>query len=119
MTGNRKPWWKRKRSIAAAVLWVVVSYPLSFGPAMYAWYAGWISVGWIETVYRPMLYAELYSPHAGQVANDYVEWWYGFYVQNNPERFASSRNASSDSPAASYPLDPSGEETTIGPHPSH
>lgn len=30
-----KPFWKRKRWIAAAVSWLVVAYPLSIGPLLY------------------------------------------------------------------------------------
>ncbi len=38
----RKPFWKRKRWIAAAVLWLVVAYPLSLGPVVHAEVRGWV-----------------------------------------------------------------------------
>jgi len=39
---RRRPFWKRKRWIAAAVVWLVAIYPLSLGPAMYAVLLGWM-----------------------------------------------------------------------------
>jgi hypothetical protein len=31
----QKPFWKRKRWIAAAVVWLLVAYPASLGPVAY------------------------------------------------------------------------------------
>ena len=38
----RKPFWKRKRWIAAAVLWLVIAYIASEGPVWYAVQRGWL-----------------------------------------------------------------------------
>lgn len=37
---SQRTFWKRKRWIAAAVLWLAVAYPVSEGPARYAEYRG-------------------------------------------------------------------------------
>ena len=53
----RKPLWKRKRWIAAAVLWVVIAYPLSLGPVAYANARGWVpppAVRCFEVMYSPL-----------------------------------------------------------------
>ena len=55
----RKPFWKRKRWIAAAVLWLVVAYPVSEGPALYAEYRGWIP---FTPIYLPLESAERWVP---------------------------------------------------------
>jgi hypothetical protein len=47
--------WKRKRWIAAAVLWlVVVSYPVVSGPAAYCVGRGWIAGQTFNAVYAPV-----------------------------------------------------------------
>ena len=57
MTGApRKPFWKRKRWIAAAVLWLMVAYPLSTGPAAYAIERGWIApFGRVNAIWLPVM----------------------------------------------------------------
>lgn len=37
-----RPFWKRKRWIAAVVLFLVLAYPASFGPFMYCIVRGWL-----------------------------------------------------------------------------
>lgn len=49
----RGPWWRKKRWWAAAVLWIIAAYPLSFGPVFYARGAGWISQEATAAYYRP------------------------------------------------------------------
>lgn len=45
MTASEIPFWKRKRWIAAAVLWLVFSYFAALGPIVYSRARGWISKG--------------------------------------------------------------------------
>jgi hypothetical protein len=53
----RKPFWKRKHWIAAAVLWLVLAYPLSAGPAACALGRGWIANSAYH-FYSPLIEAE-------------------------------------------------------------
>ena len=53
----RRPWWKKKRWAAALVLWLLVAYPLSVGPAGYANARGWLRppvIAVLEGVYEPL-----------------------------------------------------------------
>ena len=47
MTGEpekpKRPRWRKKRWIAAGLLWLAVCYPLSIGPAVYAFNRGWMT----------------------------------------------------------------------------
>ena len=43
----RRAWWKRRRWVAAIVLWLLVAHPLSIGPLSYSDTRGWIP-GWDE-----------------------------------------------------------------------
>ncbi|MBA3312480.1 MAG: hypothetical protein M3552_09545 [Planctomycetota bacterium] len=56
-TAPQRPFWKRKRWIAAAVLWLVFAYPVSVGPAVYANGRGWLPasvVSHLEVIYEPL-----------------------------------------------------------------
>lgn len=55
----RKPWWKRKRWIAAIALWLAlpVLYPFSVGPAEYAVQRGWVYSSVVAPYYRPLRWA--------------------------------------------------------------
>jgi len=51
-----KPFWKRKRWIATAVLWLLLAYPLGFGVISYADGRHWVSpdlYGPLQTLYFP------------------------------------------------------------------
>jgi hypothetical protein len=53
----RKPFWKRKRWIAAAVLWLVIAYPLGLSAIAYLDGWGWLPSSWyptIQTAYAPL-----------------------------------------------------------------
>ena len=51
---THRPFWKRKRLIAAAVLWLVGVYPLSAGPAIYGVGRQWLSLSLWRAVYGPV-----------------------------------------------------------------
>ncbi len=54
---QRKPFWKRKRWIAAAALWLVIAYPMSLGPMNYADARGWVPrslYGVLNAFYSPL-----------------------------------------------------------------
>jgi len=69
----RRPWWKKKRTWAAVVLWLLVAYPLSYGPASYAWirwgysadpfYDPLIALTWNEDTWWSRTFAA------------YSDWW--------------------------------------------
>jgi len=62
----RKPSLRRKRWIAAAVVWLVVVYPLSVLPVAYAVGRGWLPITLVQTFYAPVLYgADALRPHPG------------------------------------------------------
>ncbi|MDQ3332301.1 MAG: hypothetical protein M3552_16900 [Planctomycetota bacterium] len=56
MAQPKRAWWKRKRWIAAAVLWLVLAYPLGFGVIPYADGRHWVPPEWygpLRTLYLP------------------------------------------------------------------
>jgi hypothetical protein len=68
----RRPWWKKKRWAAALVLWLLVAYPLSAGPAVYA-VARWWLPGQALAVYSPIF--ALVSLKESQSFGNYLGWW--------------------------------------------
>ncbi len=67
----RRPRWKKKRYAAAIALLLALGYPVSEGPAEYAWYRGWMPytpgpLGVFERVYavayRPLDAVERWVP---------------------------------------------------------
>jgi hypothetical protein len=42
---DKRPWWRKKRCLSVAVLWLFVAYPLTAGPYLYCVERGWLS-GW-------------------------------------------------------------------------
>ena len=61
-----KPWWKRKRWIAALVLWLVIAYPLSLWPVAYLVGRGWLPVTPVKAAYAPVSFvADALRPHPG------------------------------------------------------
>ena len=60
------PWWKRKRWIAAMVVWLIVAYPLSIWPAGYLVGRGWLPVAQANVAYAPVIaLADELRPHPG------------------------------------------------------
>lgn len=53
---RQRPFWKRKRWIAAAALWLALpaAYPLSLGPAAYVCGRGWLSREAVTEIYGPL-----------------------------------------------------------------
>lgn len=65
----KRPWWRKKRAIAAGLLWLMLWYPLSFAPAM--WIATRLPLGpggrttefaFLSWLYRPVAMALVESP---------------------------------------------------------
>lgn len=51
----RRPWWRTKRSWAAALtIWLLVGYPLSSGPVVYLVGRGWLSPDAFNIAYLPV-----------------------------------------------------------------
>ena len=73
--GPRKPFWKRKRWIAATVLWLVIAYVTSMGPACYAVRRGWLPLGPAATFYEPLSLAMRPFPAVQSMMNSYSVWW--------------------------------------------
>jgi hypothetical protein len=72
----QRPFWKRKRWIAAAVLWLVSMYPLSLGPAFYCVGRGWLSAGddVATAFYKPLVYVARWTGQHDRIG-DYGKWW--------------------------------------------
>lgn len=70
-----RPWWKKKRWLAALVLWVAVAYPLSAGPAAYCAARGWCPMGLANAAYAPLALAVRPSPGLRRTFEDYGRWW--------------------------------------------
>ena len=50
---RKPPWWRRKRWWAVGVLWLGLTYGLSFGPAKYAAHRGWVRHEMVDALYIP------------------------------------------------------------------
>ncbi len=70
----RRPFWKRKRWIAALALWLLVAYPLSVGPIAYAMERGWISQATAEAYAHPIEIADDAAEAVGDAYQAYVNW---------------------------------------------
>ena len=75
----RRPWWRKKRWIAAALLWLAALYPLNFG--MLAYLAGreHLSDAAAEAtmvVYLPLIRAAEEVPAIANVLEPFVDWCY-------------------------------------------
>jgi hypothetical protein len=68
----RKPFWKRKRWIAAGVLWLVIAYPVSEGPARYAEMRHWIP---FTPAYLPLETAEQWVPGYWTFRWQWKQYW--------------------------------------------
>ena len=73
----RKPFWRRKRWIAAAVLWLVVAYPLSLGPAFYCVGRGWLSDSddIATAFYKPLVYVSTLTGQHDRIG-EFGQWWF-------------------------------------------
>lgn len=70
----RRPLWKRKRWIAAAVLWLVVPFPLLCGPLRYAVIRGSLPKSSESMFVWPGL-APRRLPFVGRPFATYHWWW--------------------------------------------
>lgn len=79
-----RPFYKRKRWIAAGVLWLVVAYPLSSGPVAYCWDRGWLPNGVYQTLYwKPLSLLPLRTN--GMTGYPlYVQWWVDLAHDHEP-----------------------------------
>ena len=72
----RRPWWKRKRWVAAGLLWLLLAYPLSVGLLAYADGRGWVRRSLVEP------YCVLLVPIARSLPGDPVrsclDWCHRF-----------------------------------------
>ncbi len=73
----QRPFWKRKRWIAAAVLWLVAAYFISAGPTVYAVRCGWLSMPVAEFAYAPLNDAMNEIPGVDPAFGWYLRWWWG------------------------------------------
>jgi hypothetical protein len=74
---HRKPFWKRKRWIAAAVLWPVILYPLSEGPVFYCTLRDWLP-SQASYIYMPryaLVPIDRHAPRWAQPLRTYLRWW--------------------------------------------
>jgi hypothetical protein len=80
--GERKPFWKRKRWMAAAALWLLLAYPLSCGPLNYAAQRGWLpdwSYPVTDVLYAPLNQLNARHSWIAERAgfHAYLLWWIG------------------------------------------
>lgn len=69
-----KAFYKRKRWIAVGVLWLVVAYPLSIGPAAYCVSRGWVSEQVVVVAYLPVLHLSSAAGMLGEPLIDLARW---------------------------------------------
>lgn len=74
LPASQRPVWKRKRWIAAAVVWLVVVYPLSAGPVFYATVRGWFPYSCYAGYCAPA-HALGYAV-CGEYYGAYLGWWW-------------------------------------------
>jgi hypothetical protein len=85
----RKPFWKRKRWIAAAVLWLAVAYPLGMGPTCYICGRGWVPVSAFHTAYAPLiglLWRIRPAPWPLSLGDQHWDWWSELADRHNAAR---------------------------------
>jgi hypothetical protein len=70
-----RPWWRKKRWIAAVLLGTIMFMPLAVGPLESAAHRGWLPM---EAMYPGgvVAYVSLYTPLAGPYGR-YRAWWWG------------------------------------------
>ena len=75
----KRPWWRRKRTWAALALWLLLTYPLSMGPASYAVRRRWVSIQAYRAVYWPVIETDLRldPDRLNRFArfHRYMRWW--------------------------------------------
>jgi hypothetical protein len=80
----RRPWWKKKRWWALAGLWLVMLYPLGYGPA--CWIVWTEPHPWIETaigtVYMPI---DLLIMNGPPWVEDPLRWYMELWNPENPD----------------------------------
>lgn len=69
----KHPWWKRKRWRALLLLWAVVMYPVSAGPAFYC-AVRWPATQKILIAYEPILAFEGHDLTKTPTGR-YIGWW--------------------------------------------
>jgi len=72
-----RPWWKRKRWVAAAVLLVAFGYPACVAPIFYGAGRGWVPT-WVVGVYLGPVIAVAGEPGISAPATwlrGYAHWW--------------------------------------------
>src|SRR5690606_33570886 len=70
-----RPWWRKKRCIAAGLLWLFIGYPLGEGPAKYSVARGWLPLRFVRTVYRPVELTIGRAPLLAGSREAYRGWW--------------------------------------------
>ena len=80
------PRWKRKRYLAALLLFPLVVYPLSLGPLCYAATRGWLAGGPYYAPYRPIFWLAESGPEPlATWTLNYLTWWQELGVRHNGE----------------------------------
>ncbi len=73
MTAPRRPFYRRKRWLAAGLLSLVIAYPASVGPMLYAYQRGWLPGPAYSAVARPFDF--LYDTPLDRVWRRYTIFW--------------------------------------------
>ena len=80
----RRPWYRKKRWIAALAVWLLIAYPVSEGPVRYAEYRGWNPD---MAVYRPLDAAERWVPGLWTFRWQWKGYWVTLADNQNRRRF--------------------------------
>lgn len=74
-TGEKpeRPWWRRNRT-AAVLVWLLIAYPLSVGPAGYARGRGWLPRIPCVVFFAPLWAAVSDTPSESVLSGYYVRW---------------------------------------------
>ena len=80
------PFWKRKRRFAAAVLWLVLAYPLSVGLLVYAHWRAWTpkwSDDLLDAYAHPLWLLENADLPPSRFVKAHRVWWVELARQHN------------------------------------
>jgi hypothetical protein len=72
---QRRPWWRKKRWIAVAVLGLAIGYPTSLGPALYCMSRGVLPEPLYNVYATPVGFLIQRQPRLEQLSIPYLGWW--------------------------------------------
>jgi hypothetical protein len=70
----KRPWWTRRRWIAAASVWLLIAYTVGIGPVTYGFRRGWVP-SWAAVPLLLPVRLTLHVPVLRPPVDRYLRWW--------------------------------------------